>query len=343
MYKWYETEETDNHIVISSRVRLARNLKDIPFSIRMNRDATKQLLTDVKDSIMETLNKEKEEYRFIEIENLTEIEKYSMMEQHMISPVLVEKKFPSGLLVNETEMSSIMLNEEDHIRIQSIFPGEALEKAFQAADKVDNYIEEKQEYAFDEQYGYLTSCPTNVGTGLRASLMMHLFGLEKTGQLRNVIQAISKFGITVRGIYGEGTEAMGSIYQISNQVTLGQSEEEIIQNLKNVSNLVIEQEQRLREKLIKENGHFVEDQIYRSYGILSYARKISAPEAMEYLSAIREGYLLGILKEKKPKINIYQMMIQIQSGCIQKAYGSVLSKEKCDYKRADFIRQQLKE
>lgn len=341
MKKWYESEEAENGIVISSRIRLARNLKELPFSIKMDESATEKLMNDVKNCIKESLDCKSTAFEFVEVEKLDIDEKLSMMEKHIISPNMVNKKQPCGVFIAEEEKASILLNEEDHIRIQTIEAGEAINKTWDFADHLDNLIEEKQEYAFDENYGYLTSCPTNVGTGLRASYMMHLFGLEKTGQLSNVVQAIAKFGITVRGIYGEGTKAMGSIYQISNQVTLGQSEDEIIYNLKNVSNLVMEQEERMIEKLLKENGAFVEDQMYRAYGILSHARAISVQEAMEYLSAIREGYLLGILKEPKPKMNIYNMMIHAQQGCIQSEFDVNNSKEKRDYARAEYIRTQL--
>lgn len=340
MKKWYESEEAENGIVISSRIRLARNLKELPFTIKMKETTTEKLMGEIRDSIKQELDSTETMFEFVEVEKLNGNEKLSMMEKHIISPNMVGKKQPCGVFISREQTQSILLNEEDHIRIQTIQAGKEIDKAWRLADNLDNLIEEKQEYAFDEKYGYLTSCPTNVGTGLRASYMMHLFGLEKTGQLSNIMQAIAKFGITVRGIYGEGTEAMGSIYQISNQVTLGQSEKEIIYNLKNVSNLVMEQEERMREKLLKENGAFVEDQMYRAYGILSHARTISAGEAMEYLSAIREGYLLGILKEPKPKINIYDMMIHIQQGCIQSEFA-VNSQEKRDYARAEYIRSQL--
>lgn len=341
MLKWYENDNIDSGIVISSRVRLARNVKKYSFSNIIEKKDSEKMIEEIKNSIINDRTSLGNQFRYIEVNSLNNHSRLSMMEKHIISPVLVNKKQSCGVLVKDDETINIMLNEEDHIRIQTIYSGESIEKAWDMADKTDNLIEESIEYAFDENYGYLTACPTNVGTGLRASYMMHLPALEKTGQLRNVIQAISKFGITVRGTYGEGTEAMGSIYQISNQVTLGQSEEEIRNNLKNVANQVIEQEERMKEKILKERKDDFEDNIYRSYGILKNARKISGKEAMDYLSNMREGYLLGVLDIPKPKINIYQLMMNIQPGCLQNYYNNTVTPDKTDQIRAKYIREQL--
>ena len=341
MAKWYEQKETDNGIVISSRVRLARNVKQYPFSIRLDDDKAVELIEKVRKAIQNDRTPLGEQFQFIEVDRLDKSHKLELMEKHIISPVLVEKKQPCGVLVMDDETVSIMVNEEDHIRIQTVYPGENIDEAWDMADKIDNLIEETVEYAYDETLGYLTSCPTNVGTGLRASYMMHLPGLEKTGQIRNVIQAINKFGVTVRGIYGEGTEAMGSIYQISNQITLGKSEEDIIDNLKKVVNIVMEQEKRMRERMLKERKDDFEDKIYRSYGILANARKITAKEAMEYLSNIREGYILNVLDMPKPKRSIYNIMMNIQPGSIQSMFDETLAPEKRDHIRAKYIREQL--
>lgn len=234
-----------------------------------------------------------------------------------------------------------MLNEEDHLRIQSVAAGMDIDKAWDLADKIDDLLEESIEYAFDEQYGYLTSCPTNVGTGLRASYMIHIPALEATGQLQYMLQAISKLGMTVRGIYGEGTEALGSIYQISNQITLGQAEEDIIKNLKHITNQIIEQENKIRERFIKEQRMQIEDQLYRSYGILTNARVISGKEAMGLLSDIKLGYAMGLLEKTKPDMNIFQIMVYCQLGNLQKYIGRELSVSERDEARARFIRERF--
>lgn len=341
MSKWYENEVVDQGIIISSRVRLARNLKKYPFPNRLTEQQSSQMLEEMKQTLITETQKENLSLQYIPISQLNSHEKLSMMERHIISLPLVEKKQPCGIMVREDERLSIMMNEEDHIRIQVVLEGENLKEAWHLANETDNQIEEGLEYAFDEKYGYLTACPTNVGTGLRASYMMHLPCLEITGQIPHIIQAISKFGITVRGIYGEGTDPLGSIYQISNQVTLGQSEEEIMNNLNRVSKLVLEQEIKIRQKLIEENKEELEDKIYRSYGILANARKISGTEAMAYLSNIREGFLLKLLEIPKPKTNICQMMMQIQPGNLQSCFDGNLSMDKRDHIRAKYIREQF--
>ena len=233
MSKWYENDKCSDGIIISSRVRLARNLKKYNFHNKLSNADAERMINEVKDSITGSRTVFGEQFKYIAINSLNENEKFALVEKHVISPELMKSSKPCGVLVKDDETISIMLNEEDHIRIQAISAGDDLDTAFDLADKIDNLIEESVEYAFSEKYGYLTSCPTNVGTGLRASYMMHLPELERTGQIKNVMQAISKFGITVRGIYGEGSDAMGSIYQVSNQVTLGQSEADII-NKKNL-------------------------------------------------------------------------------------------------------------
>lgn len=341
MSKWYESTLTDSSVVISSRVRLARNIKKYPFSIKLTDSQAEEAVTEIKEALLQNSD-DFAKLSFVEVDKLNLNEKMSMMEKHIISPELVQKNQFCGVLLSDDYEASIMINEEDHIRIQTIFPGEDIEKAFEYADKIDNAIEENLEYAFDENYGYLTSCPTNVGTGMRASYMMHLPALERSGQLRNVIAAIIKFGITVRGIYGEGSEAMGSIYQVSNQITLGQSEKEILKNLINVSNQVIEQEVRMREKILNDMKNDFIDKVYRSYGILTNARKISSNEAMEYLSIMREGYLTEILDVPKPKCNIYSIMMNIQPGTIQSKMGNKIdTDENRDMLRAEYLRNQF--
>lgn len=339
MKKWYENPLVDEGIIISSRVRLARNIKKYPFSTRISDEQAIKMIEEVKNAVLNTA--QAEAFTFTAMGNIGYHQKLSLMERHIISPVLVEKKQPCGVLINEDETVNILLNEEDHLRIQAVYPGEQIDEAWKIANCMDDFIEEQVEYAYDEEFGYLTACPTNVGTGLRASYMMHLPALEKAGQMQNVMEAVNKFGITVRGTYGEGTEALGSIYQISNQVSLGKSEEEIILNLKKVANLVIEQEKKMRDAIIQQHKDDFEDMIYRSYGILTNARKISAKEAMEYLSGIRQGFLLGLFAEKKPKSTLYQMMIEMQSGCLQTQYDNQMNTDKRDHIRAKYIREQF--
>lgn len=340
MRKWYEEEATDKGIVISSRVRLARNVKQYPFSVKIKDEQVREMIDHVSGCIVNS--PQLSNIHYMEMQKLNRNDKRALMERHVISPALWTKQQLCGVLLSEDCRTSVMLNEEDHIRIQTVEAGEDIERAYLAADEIDNILEEKLEIAFDEQYGYLTTCPTNVGTGLRASFMMHLPALTFMGQIKGVIRAISKFGITVRGIYGEGSEALGSVYQISNQMTLGQSEGEIVSNLKNIVGQVSEQEIKAKEKILQEEHTEFEDRVYRSYGILENARTIKAKEAMEYLSNIREGYITGVLRKPKPKSSVYALMMNVQPGNVQSQFDSELPKEHRRRLRADYLREQMK-
>ncbi|MCI8342380.1 MAG: protein arginine kinase [Firmicutes bacterium] len=339
MNKWYEDKAVDSGIVISSRVRLARNIKKYPFPGRMSDDEAKCVIKDVKDSLINERTPLGSQFRFIEVEKLAANEKRILMENHIISPVLMAKSESCGVLIKDDETISIMLNEEDHIRIQTVFPGQQIDNALSLADKIDDLIEESVEYAFSEKSGYITACPTNIGTGLRASFMVHLPALESQNRIVGVVNALGKFGITVRGTYGEGSEAFGSIYQISNQITLGASEEEIVKNIKNAVKFVEEQEMKARDSIIKNSSADFEDKIYRSYGIVTNARKISAREAMAHLSNIREGYITGILKTCELEKSLYSIMIGIQPGNIQNGMEDGTDTGKRDEKRAKYLRE----
>ncbi len=339
MNKWYMNDNIDSGVVLSSRIRLARNVTKYPFSILMNDEQADHMIDEVKSSIINERNPLGAQFNYINLKDVTDNEKHMLMERHVISPELVNKKQVSSVLIKNDESLSIMLNEEDHIRIQSIFVGDNMEHAWGLANKLDDLIEETVQYAFDKDYGYLSSCPTNTGTGLRASYMLHMPMLESTGQLKNILQAITKFGITLRGIYGEGTEPLGSIYQISNQVTLGQSEEEIMNNLKNITNQIIEQELRIAEKILREQKSIIEDKVYRCYGILTYARRMNVSEAMGLLSTLRIGYMNHLIDLPKPKTNIYNIMIHIQQGNMMSKLGNDFTEEAADIKRADFIKE----
>jgi len=342
MDKWYNSYDTDNNIVISSRIRLARNIKKYPFSSKLSEQKALELIDDVKKSIKDSRTSFGDSFEFINIKEKSDVEKYSLIENHSVSPELVNKDTPVSVLIKDDETVSIMINEEDHIRIQTVLPGYNIEKAWDLADKIDDLIEESVEYAFDEDYGYLTSCITNIGTGMRASFMIHIPLIEMCGQVRNISQAINKFGMTLRGIYGEGSESLGSIYQISNQVTLGKSEKEIIEALKNVTNQIIEQENNLRNEMIREHKIDFEDKIFRSYGVLTNCRKISSKEAMQLLSDLRLGFMMGILNSKNEKVNIYSIMMNIQPGNLVKYMGKNGSPEERDIQRAKYIRNCLK-
>ncbi|WP_058486912.1 protein arginine kinase [Defluviitalea phaphyphila] len=340
MKKWYE-DSLDTDIIVSSRIRLARNYKKYPFAVRLSSSEAEKMIEETKNAILEGNTVISKDFQYISIFRKPPIDKRAMMERHIVSPELVKKTEPCGVLLSNDESISIMVNEEDHIRIQCIAAGKNIEKVWDLADKIDDILEEKIDYAFDEKIGYLTSCPTNVGTGMRASYMIHLPALEWSGQLQNIFNAIGKLGFTVRGIYGEGTEAEGSLYQISNQITLGQSEIEIIENLNNITLQIEEQEKQIREKILREREAELKDKIYRAYGILRYARTLSTKEAIALLSDVKMGFEMGILEEPKPKISFYEFMMYIQPANFQKIIGTDLNSKQRDIKRAEFIRERF--
>ncbi|MBC7959445.1 MAG: protein arginine kinase, partial [Vallitaleaceae bacterium] len=310
MLKWYEIEgENCNGVIISSRIRLARNLENYVFPGSISDQEAKELIEDVKQAVFTESNVNPYFFEEINMENIKQVDKIAMMERHVISPLFIGVKKPNILLLSRDESLSIMVNEEDHIRIQSISMGMNLSEALENANRVDDILEEKLSYAFDNKLGYLTACPTNLGTGLRASYMVHVPALETTGQLKFLLDAIGKFGLTVRGMYGEGSEAQGSIFQISNQLTLGMNEQEIIDNLTTITKQIVEQELIVRNKFLNERRLEFEDAIYRSYGILSHARVLNSKESMTLLSDIKLGIELGILTSHADyKINIFDLM-----------------------------------
>ncbi|PKM55118.1 MAG: protein arginine kinase [Firmicutes bacterium HGW-Firmicutes-5] len=343
MKKWYDLEsETYHGVVISSRVRLARNLVNHPFPNRLDDEGANQVINMTKNAIETTKETLTSFFEHVAMNRINQVDKIAMMEKHIISPQFVKVKMPASLILSKDEALSIMINEEDHIRIQSMACGMNLEKALKEANHIDDLFEEALDYAFDDKFGYLTACPTNLGTGLRASYMIHVPALETTGQLQFILEAIGKFGLTVRGIYGEGTEAQGSVFQISNQVTLGQTEYEIIDNLTSVTKQIIEQELIVRHKLLKDKRKFFEDAVYRSYGVLSHARMITSKEAMRLLSDLKVGIELGVIETVDNRsINIYNLMAKIQPANLQIIYNRDLDLNERDSARADYIRDHL--
>jgi len=334
---WYQSELIDQNQILSSRVRLARNIKKYPFQKKLSAKDASAMVLEAKLSVIRVGNNMP--FHQLDILELSETEQKVFLEKHLVSPEFLRGTLPKGLLVSDDQNMSVMLNEEDHIRIQSVCPGDGLERAFETANQIDDLIEESIEFAFHSEYGYLTACPTNVGTGLRASYMIHLPCLDISGQLKDIVPHITKFGITLRGIYGEGTAPMGSIYQISNQRTLGKSEEDIINDLQNVTKNVIDHENQARDKFIKTRRNYLEDKIYRAYGILKYSRKITAQEAMDLISDVRLGFLSEILDAPKPSKQLYQIMMEIQPGHLQRIAGQEMSDTERDTARAKYLRE----
>jgi protein arginine kinase len=339
--EWMKVKGPESDIIFSSRVRIARNIAGLPFPML----ATSSQSGEVVRLIEEALKKNPplpvlQDAELIRMKELSDLEKRVLVEKHLISPHLAEESRNGAVVLSKDESVSIMINEEDHIRIQCLFPGLQLERAWQLASKIDDWLEEHVTFAFDDECGYLTSCPTNIGTGIRASVMIHLPALAMTQQINQIIHAITQVGLTVRGIYGEGSEALGHLYQISNQVTLGLSEEEIINNLHGVVSQLIYNEQQARQKLLQVSGTQLEDRVHRSFGILVHARVIDSKEAMQRLSDVRLGIDLGLIKGV-PSSVMNELMVMIQPAFLQQYAGQRLDAEQRDFRRAQLIRERF--
>jgi len=330
----------DADIVISTRLRIARNLRQHPFPMLATDSQAEEVVRKVAEVSETEAMRKKGPFELISMEQLSPLEKRVLVEKHLISPHLAEESRKGAVLLSEDETISIMINEEDHIRIQVLLPGFQLNEAWDIGSKVDDTFEKKLNYAFDEKRGYLTSCPTNVGTGIRASVMLHLPALVMTQQINRILKAINQVGLVVRGLYGEGSEALGNLFQLSNQVTLGMSENDILSNLYSVAKQIIEQERVARRYLLENSRIVLEDRIFRSYGILQYARTVESKEAAQRLSDVRLGIDLGIIQNSSPFV-LNELLVMTQPGFLQQHAGQKLTPEQRDERRARLIRERL--
>jgi protein arginine kinase len=328
-------------IVISSRVRLARNFDCYPFPFRMSQEQSSKLLSEVRDIVIKSSATAADNFYFVNIQKLNPVDKQALVEKHLISPDLAESQRDSAVIISKDERISIMVNEEDHIRIQCLHPGMKIDTAWKLCNNIDRLFEEKVDYAFSKDFGYLTCCPTNIGTGIRASVMLHLPALVMTGYIKSILEACSKLSIAVRGMYGENTEAAGNMFQISNQVTLGQTEQEIVANIISVASQIIEQERALRNELYKQNSYRFEDKVYRSLGLFTNARIMSSEECMKLISDVRLGIDMGIIKTID-RSTLDKIMLLTQPANLQKTIGKPLSPEERDLRRAELIRKTIK-
>lgn len=337
---WMREEGPDSDIVLSSRIRLARNLADFSYPIL----AEEKDLEEIRDFFQVEYEHQSfadyKDFSFIPIGDLSGTEKRVLVEKHLISPHLAKQGKKAAAMISKNEQVSVMVNEEDHIRIQLYYPGFQIRTALKKAFEFDDWLEEKVNYAFDETRGYLTSCPTNVGTGMRASVMMHLPALAMTKQINQMIPAINQLGLVVRGIYGEGSEALGNIFQISNQITLGKSEEDIVEDLQSVVNQLIEHERKVRSRMMEQSSLKLEDRIYRSFGVLEYSRVIESKEAARCISNVRLGIDLNIIKNVSRNI-LNELMILTQPGFLQQYAKESLTAAERDVLRASLIRERL--
>jgi len=340
MPKWLKGMGPESDIVISSRIRMARNIESMAFPHYLNSEKSKEIIDMVYKTIIGANLSIEKDFDLIKMNESDMIDRLNYIEKHLISPALAQNTSGGAVLINKEETISIMINEEDHIRIQCLLPGLQLDNCLDIGQQIDDLLEENIKYTFDEQLGYLTSCPTNVGTGIRASVMVHLPALSLTGYINGVFHIASKIGLTVRGIYGEGTQYLGNIYQISNQITLGASEEEIVANLRNVTIQVIQNERVAREYLLKTKSMELEDKVFRSYGILKNARLLTSNESMQLISDVKLGVNLELIKEvSTEKLN--ELIAIIQPGYLQKYFKSELTGIERDIKRAQLVRESI--
>lgn len=334
MSKWYIGAGEQSDIVVSTRIRLARNIAEYPFPNKLNTKSRMELNNVIK----ETLDRDnKYNLRFLEMRTLARFEAASMAERHIISPEFASDSDGRALMLSPEEDISIMLNEEDHIRLQVMKSGFALDEAYQVANEIDDVLGSKFNFAFDDRIGFLTQCPTNLGTGMRASVMLHLPGLTLSGQIHKLINTVSKLGLTFRGAFGEGTNAVGDMYQLSNQITLGISEEFAIKNLKAITLQLCAQERTAREEILKDVT--TEDRIFRAYGLLKWARLLSTKELMENLSLVRLGSVTG--KINIPIETVNELMVSMQPATINARAGQKLPDIERDTVRANEVRKKL--
>lgn len=336
--KWLEGISLEQDVAISTRIRVARNVREYDFPLYMSMEESDNLTNDVLESVKLSLSDSN--YKFIRVRDLTPRERLMYIEEHLISPDLTQKTDKSSFLLRDDERATIMINEEDHIRIQTLLPGLNLSKGWQLCSEIDDKLESNLNFAFHEDLGYLTSCPTNVGTGLRASVMVHLPCVSLTGHINAMIESLRKVGLTVRGIYGEGTEAIGNLYQISNQTTIGESEEAILDKLNKIINQIVNRERNTRKFLMDKKGIEIEDKVFRSYGLLKNSRLMSSNEAMNHLSNVKLAYDMGFLKNPRLK-DVVNLMLDIKPATIQKNLNKDISKEERDKIRAKIIREFL--
>ena len=335
MSSWYTTHAPEDDIAVSTRIRLARNLSGLPFPARMTPEQRRELNLKVKNAVLQSNTPFAKSLKYIDMADVPQTEIAAMVERHIISPEFAEENADRAIIISADESISIMIGEEDHVRIQVILGGLQLEKAYDTAEQLDSLLYNELHFAFDRSLGFLTECPTNLGTGLRASVMLHLPVTESNGEISSIAETVGKIGFTVRGMYGEGTKASASMYQVSNQITLGISEKNAIDNLKIITAQLIDKERKARNSL---NKIKLEDMCFRALGTLQNSRILSSKEMMDLLSRIKLGISMGIIKTDVLPIKLF---IEGQPNMLMKKYGQ-LEPEERDIYRAAFIRDALK-
>ena len=336
--RWLDGSGPASDVVLSTRVRLARNLKEVPFTHRAREEQLAMVYSSVVSAVRKTPALVSSSA--LQMRELTPIDRQFLVERHLISHDLADNGRLRGLLLVPDESVSAMVNEEDHLRLQSLASGFQLRSAWEAVNAIDDELGQDLDYAFNEDLGYLTACPTNAGTGMRASVLIHLPSLVLTKQISRVLQGITQVGLAVRGFYGEGSQIMGNFFQISNQTTLGQSEKETVESLERVTRQIIEYEQKARDELLKEARVQIEDKIWRAYGALKHSRVITSSEVVNLSSAVRFGVALQIEGLASVR-TLNELLIRTQPAHIQLAAGQELEQRERNVIRANYVRSLL--
>jgi protein arginine kinase len=334
--EWLRGSGPESDIVMCSRIRLARNLASYPFTNRASRSDR----VEIEREVRATLAKTDFELHYQDVHALNSLDRQFLVERQLISRELMSAEGPRGVAIGPQENVSVMVNEEDHLRIQVMNSGLSLHDVWEQINLLDDRVEESLDYAFSPQLGYLTACPTNVGTGIRVGVMLHLPALVQTRDIEKVFRALHKINLAVRGLYGEGTQAFGDFYQISNQQTLGKSEAELIRTLSDVVPQIIEYERRARKELLENRRQLLHDQVSRAYGVLKTAHQITSEETMHLLSSVRMGINLGLIDDlEMPVVN--ELFIHTQPGHLQKIQGRHLDADDRNVARAQYLRSRL--
>jgi protein arginine kinase len=336
--EWLKGSGPESDIVISSRIRLARNLASYPFASRATESDRAHVASLLRERIMAI--HDSGDLAYVDVERLQGLDRQFLVERQLISREHADSKGVRGVAINPTEQMSLMINEEDHLRIQVLHSGLALQEAWSQISHIDDVLAEQVVFAYHPDLGYLTACPTNVGTGMRVSVMMHLPALVITRQVDKVLRSLQKISLAVRGLYGEGSQAMGDFYQVSNQITLGRSEEDLLKQVGDVVPVLIDYERQAREFLIKENHDTLHDRVSRAYGILRTAQTISSEETMHLLSSVRMGVNLGLINDLDIR-HINELFIQTQPAHLQKLAGESLESSQRNVERARHLRRYL--
>ncbi len=334
---WLNVEGPESKIVISSRVRLARNIKEIPYAHRANNER----LAEIVDSVLDAADEVGfGSGSFFRNDDLNDIQKNIFIERHLISPALASKQGNRGVLVKETECCSVMINEEDHLRLQSMRPGFDPFGALKQVIDIEEKMSKEISFSFSKEYGYLTACPTNMGTGLRASVLIHLPALVLTKEIQRVMRSAGQLGLAIRGYYGEGSDVIGNLFQISNQTSMGKTANEIVECLISVVKQIIEYEKRAADMLLKEAKNQIEDKVWRSIGILKTARALSTHEYMNLSSATRLAVFLGIV-DKPDIVSLNELLVLTQPGHLQECIGRKIDPIERDVVRANLVRERF--